>query len=149
MSMGRGFNIKWEMKFLDQTKLHDPEKGVAGNCFATCLAMITGFPIEFVPQFEEMMKGPDYMIEVQSWLRMYGYYIEKLTTGPQGYSIATGPSKRFKDTEHCVIAHDGIICHDPHPSRDGLDEILYFERLGWLPHHPVNIARRKREAAAS
>jgi multidrug efflux pump subunit AcrB len=39
---------------------------------------------------------------------------------PPGYSIAGGPSLRFAGRMHACVALDGIVVHDPHPSREGL-----------------------------
>jgi hypothetical protein len=39
---------------------------------------------------------------------------------PPGYHIACGKSPRLKH-QHAVVALDGKIVHDPHPTRAGLD----------------------------
>src|SRR6185436_13127412 len=39
---------------------------------------------------------------------------------PPGYVIAAGPSQRFPGRLHACVAYDGVIVHDPQPSREGL-----------------------------
>jgi hypothetical protein len=51
---------------------------------------------------------------------------------PPGYHIATGKSPR-SDQVHAVVALDGRIVHDPHPSRAGLDGAI----ASWIIFMPV------------
>lgn len=50
---------------------------------------------------------------------------------PVGYSVASGPGPRTKPDGapiyHSVVALNGAIVHDPHPSRAGLLEIEWFD----------------------
>lgn len=50
---------------------------------------------------------------------------------PLGYTIASGPGPRLKPDGrpiyHSVIALDGEVVHDPHPSGAGLVAVEFFE----------------------
>jgi hypothetical protein len=88
-----------------------------GNCFSACLASILEMPLEEVPSF----LGP-YWDNFLPWLAARGLSasLYRRDYVPPGYSIAGGPSKRFAGRMHACVAYDGIVVHDPHPSRDGL-----------------------------
>lgn len=51
---------------------------------------------------------------------------------PSGYHVACGKSPR-SDQEHAVVALDGKIVHDPHPTRAGLDGGITW----WILFHPA------------
>ncbi len=125
-----------------------------GDCWSTCIAAITGRPRE---QLE------DYHQKYVTWARSYYegaaaadqielhaasvFELSKLglatlsagnSTGlhiPQGLSIASGLGPRGCD--HSCVAYDGQIVHDPHESREGLDEITRYdfvlEVAGFVP----------------
>jgi len=102
------------MRPVDQTTygIHD------GNCFSACLASILEISIEDVPLF----LGP-YWDDFLPWLADRGlsaslYRRDELV--PHGFAIAGGPSQRFAGRMHACVAYNGIVIHDPHPSRDGL-----------------------------
>lgn len=102
------------MRPVDQTTygIHD------GNCFSACLASILEVAIEDVPRF----LGP-YWDDFLPWLADRGLSASLYRRGdraPRGFSIAGGPSRRFAGRMHACVAYDGIVVHDPHPSRDGL-----------------------------
>ncbi len=105
------------MKPIDQTKFRVPE----GNCFSACVASLLHLPIEDVPTF--CAEGDKWFEVFQQWLRPLGLYAFMLKHceewRPDGYYILGGKSPRG-DFFHAVIARDGEIVHDPHPSRTGL-----------------------------
>ena len=121
------------MKPVEQTILHDPDKGVVGNCFAACLASLLEISLEDVPHFVET--SPDaWQKDLNQWLAARGlafvdvwcpnptnfqwYVTEQL--GHVGFYILSGPSPRHKDVDHAVIAKGGEIVFDPHPSKAGI-----------------------------
>jgi hypothetical protein len=89
-----------------------------GNCFSACIASILEVALGDVPYFW----GPR-----QEWFARWlagqglaaALYPRDVHV-PLGYSIAGGPSARFAGRMHACVALDGVIVHDPHPSRDGL-----------------------------
>ena len=103
------------MRHVDQTTYGPYD----GNCFSACLASILEIPIEEVPLFLGT-----YWDDFLPWLKARGLgaslYRKSERRFPLGYSIAGGPSKRFAGKMHACVAYDGMIVHDPHPSRDGL-----------------------------
>jgi hypothetical protein len=90
-----------------------------GNCFSACLASILEISIEVVPLFLG-----SYWDDFLPWLADRGLgascYRKSESCVPLGYSIAGGSSKRFAGRMHACVAYNGMIVHDPHPSRDGL-----------------------------
>lgn len=102
------------MRPVDQTTYgsHD------GNCLSACLASILEVPIDDVPLFLGA-----YWDDFLPWLKDRGLWVSLYKAEdyvPPGYSIAAGPSKRFAGKLHACVAFNGMIVHDPHPSRDGL-----------------------------
>jgi hypothetical protein len=111
-----------------------------GNCFSACLASILEISIEGVPLF----LGP-YWDDFLPWLADRGLSASLYRRDdyvPQGYSIAGGPSKRFAGRMHACVAFNGVVVHDPHPSRDGLPNgiaeyvVIHGPRREILRFHP-------------
>lgn len=105
---------------VDQDRFFDKEKGTRGNCLQACLATLLDFPLKAVPNFAEM---PAYAWQesMYRWLSFYG--LDALQhfacdPAPNGVAMATGPSPR--GVRHSVVFLDGVMAHDPHPSRAGL-----------------------------
>lgn len=100
---------------VDQTKFGFPE----GNCFAACVASLTGVPLEDVPPFCSREGWWEAFCE---WLEQRGWYPIAGEGAPHemivGYVIVSGPANRGLD--HATIWRHGALVHDPHPSRDGL-----------------------------
>jgi hypothetical protein len=101
-----------------------------GNCFATCLASILELSVEEVPNFCDVDLYPgdngEWYWAVDAWLGEH-FGLSILTFGAaeneewlsRGYSILSGRSPRG-EFNHSVVALDGKIVWDPHPSDDGL-----------------------------
>ena len=111
---------------VDQSKLHDPDNGIMGDCWRACVASILDLPLGDVPELESASDPYD---TLSRWACLRGCYLLGFEPGnpPFGYSIAVGPSPRGKNRFHCCIAKDGEIVFDPHPDRTGLKEIHRFE----------------------
>lgn len=122
------------IKLNKQTILSNPENGIIGNCFQTCVANLLGIDINDVPHFYNL-KNP--LIEFYKWLDENGYKsIEFRNINCShwfqseywGYHIISGPSPRGK-TYHAVIGLNGDIFFDVHPDGTGLadgDRIYTF-----------------------
>lgn len=127
---------------VDQTRFGRGE----GNCWAAAIASILERPLEDFAAFHEafclwaafyeegrdgecpweIRVGHRVALAEMGWSISYqDNFLEPMI--PRGYAIASGPGPRGCD--HATVALDGVIVHDPHPSRDGLLEISYFE---WL-----------------
>jgi len=125
---------------VDMTILnHNPEKGIIGDCFRCCIASLLDLPAEDVPHFCDYDwedKSPRWFVNLNRWLAPRGVsYIELpvaddgpdsvvkwlSSAAPFGFDvhhILGGTSPRGFD--HAVVARNGVISHDPHPSRAGL-----------------------------
>jgi hypothetical protein len=126
---------------VDQDRFGDGE----GNCWAACMASILERPLSDLHAFHEaylvhtvaLTKSLNVAPEIRTahhvqLARATGHAVIWLHLSldplvPRGYAIASGPGHRGCD--HAVVALDGVVVHDPHPSRDGLESISYFEIL--------------------
>jgi hypothetical protein len=125
---------------------HDTD-GTPGDCYRTCLAMLTGADYEDAPHavlflswfnvarefVRQQVPGGD--------LQCFGWdgSVDLYGDGSHRPVIATGPSPRG-DFRHCVIADSttGELVHDPHPSRAGLLRIETADAIVPLGH-PDNL----------
>ncbi len=115
---------------VNQSKLYAADGTHNGNCFAACLASVLEVPLWMVPPFDEMFArtGEDYMFRVDEWLKRFfrlrkvrtsGHHIDEL---PEFY-IANGNSSR--GVQHSVVYSGGALAHDPHPSKEGIKNVLW------------------------
>lgn len=109
------------------------EDGVAaGDCVRACVASILEYDLEDVPhfvQYREHPEGTDPNLWLWALIGFCAYQdwrVEHCDIPPKGWSIAGGKSPRGH--QHAVVAYDGEIVWDPHPSRSGLTDI----EAGWL-----------------
>ncbi len=118
------------MKPVDQTLFGDKE----GNCYAACLASILELPIEDVPNF--CAESKNWLERAEEWLRVR-HSLTMLGFRPRGegalYCIPTMwhliSGKAERGLDHAVVAFQGKVQHDPHPSRVGLAELNEYEFL--------------------
>jgi hypothetical protein len=112
-----------EMRPQKQTILHSEKEN--GNCLQACIASLLDMPIDDVPHFADH-RGSDWFDKMNEWLIKQGYWVLVISGWdneftPHGYCIANGISPR--GVMHSVIAKDGKVYFDPHPSDDGISEI--------------------------
>jgi hypothetical protein len=107
------------MKPVDQTR-YDTK----GNCVSACIASILELPVEVVPLFI----SDGWWSRLLRWLGTRDLSATKIEAdrAAPGYTIAFGPSMRLVGLGHACVARNGIIVHDPHPSRDGLPSVDYY-----------------------
>ena len=126
------------------TVFHDPPR-TAGNCYSAALASILNAPIESFDQFHRLYtiwglkheageivtyeERTAHIHEIQKRHGVIPVHVQfgDLSIVPRGLSIANGPAERGVD--HSCVAIDGVIVHDPHPSRAGLISIEDYEVL--------------------
>jgi hypothetical protein len=102
-----------------------------GNCWASCIAAITGIPLEQVPNF---CLNESWLTDTIDWLKARNFgvcYVDSKVDGqdmPEEtrlYAnvpfIATGRSPRG-DWYHCCVYGPGTLLHDPHPNGGGIME---------------------------
>lgn len=121
------------MKPVDQTKLHDPENGINGNCMAASFASILEIPLSTIPEFEDMSKE-EWFPALTEWLESMGFTLVQwqAETWLPGYCLVMGMSDR--GFYHQVVYKGGVLAYDPHPSRSGIEEVEEVWAL--LPFDP-------------
>lgn len=128
---------------------------VNGNCYAAAIASMLDLPITEVPNVEVLFKMDScYWDDVMNkWLEFKGYrmdYVPNFIVYHIGqvdeqnwgipenteelkqslkdeYYFVVGKSSR--GVNHICIYKAGQMIHDPHPTRDGLISIEYFQQL--------------------
>ncbi len=121
------------MKLIKQTKEYDPVKGVNANCLRACIASILEIDLDSMPPFEDL--DQEWMFRLRRWMKVFNSkaVIKKEPSNPpRGFSIAAGPTNRSLVT-HYVVAFNGHVIHDPHPSNDGLTRIDSYWSIALLP----------------
>lgn len=123
------------MNPIDMTVMHDPDNGKIGDCFRCCVASILELPANEVPHFMDYpWDGPDpgqWFGTLNRWLGQFDLaYVEHETNetykwdwaaykanGFECYHVLSGRSPRAL---HSTVGLNGVMVHDPHPSRAGL-----------------------------
>lgn len=107
---------------------HDPEQGIFGDCYRSCIAIILGRKITSVPHFcNADAVGDEWLLNSKSWLANLGLSLACFTvcnvrspneamkvicSGAQGIPmIMTGRGPQ--GINHCVVVMDGQIICDP------------------------------------
>lgn len=129
------------------------ETVVYGNCFAASIASLIELPITEVPNFEVFfgLESFSWYAMAHAWLMEKGFCLRDnfqfkvFHDGRYGvedgvrqqfieycsgkYYMVTGTSPR--GIKHCCIYCNGKMVHDPHPTREGIDEttITDFEEI--------------------
>ena len=124
---------------VDQTEFSSRgiEPATYGNCLSACLASITGVQIETIPNFATLYAETghweeafgEFLLKHGYQMREYFYFPQngtwedllKQSSGIDGYFICGGSSPRETAGGHAVVYKDGVMVHDPHPSRAGLN----------------------------
>lgn len=123
------------MKPVDQTILHEPDKGRYGNCMQAMVASILEIPIDEVQHFlhDGTQDGVEFNRRVNDFLRPFNLcYLQfpKCQDSLDAFGIrglvheVSGPSRR--GVEHACVAVDGTLVHDPHPSKAGLVSVDHY-----------------------
>lgn len=128
------------MKPVDQTKLHDPKNGINGNCIAASFASILELPLSEVPMFEDISKN-DWFGALTKWLESLGFALVhwQSETWLPGYCLVSGISER--NVDHMVVFKDGVLAHDPHPSKTGIKKVDEIWAL--IPFDPARYNIKK------
>lgn len=114
----------------NQLVLHDPENNQYGDCQRACIASLLDIAPVQIPHFHESGDPLKFRKSLNGYLATMG--LIHITTEPfnfrQGqfrgmancYHMIYGQTVR--GTRHAVVALNGEIIHDPHPSKAGLIE---------------------------
>lgn len=114
---------------------------VPDGCWVACIAGLTDIPHEalaaLVPKdIEYGYKNSDYHNAVNALMRSSGWRLAYIGPDvPRGFAIGSGPAPRGH--HHSVIVRDGVLWHDPHPSRAGLAVIEDYEVVIALSDSPA------------
>lgn len=130
----------------------DPKR--KGNCVAACIATLLGVDLEEVPHFIEFgiaygdsedgksSEGRHWWAMMLGFLAGRGLWVTELESvrhADRGEALlVAGPSPR--GVMHQVLYRDGRLWHDPHPSRDGVlevIEVLAVRPLSFFDHNPT------------
>jgi hypothetical protein len=122
------------MKFIKQTFKHDPANGVYGDCYPTCLSIVTGIDREYVPHWHEAMNGSEADERFAEWMDDVGLFMirhwyrgdmtpdEVLVyigaASPRLPYILSGFSAN--GFNHAVVAHGAKIVWDPSQNDSGI-----------------------------
>jgi len=111
------------MKPVDQTRFGKPD----GNCFIAAMASILEVNLADIPDvYCDEDRWPDCAERLLEWLDKHDLdfmYLDikdfpKDFYWPKGYHLMGGPGPRGPG--HMVVGLDGVMVHDPHPSREGI-----------------------------
>lgn len=127
------------MKPVDQKKLHNPDKGINGDCWRAATASVLELSIEEVPDFGELPNREAWH-EYIKFLGKHGYglysvYVEAgkehpvMLEGECEYYFMIGLSPRGFSADHQCVGYKGKLVHDPHPDKTGLKSLSRVEIL--------------------
>lgn len=114
---------------ISQEFLHAPDLGTFGDCQRACIASLLDLPIAEVPHFlhDGTKDHVEFNQRINRFLSPLGLmHLEthafdfKDDWKPDCYHMIYGPASR--GFRHAVVAFNGEVIHDPHPSRAGLLE---------------------------
>jgi hypothetical protein len=114
---------------VDQTVFTDKEKGTTGNCWQAWLASMLEMPLEEIPHFiaDGCNDKLEWFSRIQPFLRKLNLAFLEIDLGDMQdifqvkglHHELSGLSPR--GIQHAVLAVDGVMVHDPHPSRGGVE----------------------------
>lgn len=120
---------------IDQTILAtDPER--QGNCLSACVATYLRRPLEEVPHFAEYVPDRkdawwDMLIGYMAGHGLWAYELES-PEGAEPDEIVFVMGMSARGVCHQVLYRNGVLWHDPHPSKAGIVDVR--EVIKW---HPV------------
>ena len=105
------------MKPIKQKNIHNPEKGIQGDCLRACICSLLEISDEGVPNFVE---DKQYPVQLVNFLKEKGFRLRWVEEEPKDieYYMAFGTGPR--GFRHAVIYSKGKLVHDPHPEGGGL-----------------------------
>lgn len=137
------------MRAQHQKFKHDPDNDIFGDCHRTAIAMLLDMDRDLVPHFGFRARGDiEFHDRVDDWLESIGMtqisvcctgnlsqdsvldHVDAMN-GPGLVFLLGGKSPRG-DFNHTVVAGDGRMLLDPHPSGDGLAGPCVPSDLWWI-----------------
>lgn len=120
----------------DMLVMHDKNLGTKGDCLRACIATLLQEDPNTIPHFVASTDIPNWIFGLNQFLaRRNLFYVQVPHTrffwhssAGDVYHLLVG--KTVRDTTHAVVALNGKVIHDPHPSRSGFkDPGEYNENL--------------------
>ena len=114
----------------------DPKR--KGNCVAAAVATVLGVPLTEVPHFIEFgiaygdsddmhaaSQGNHWWAMLLGYLAGKGYWVTELgkVTDAERGELVLVAGMAARGVMHQVVYRDGVLWHDPHPSREGLTDV--------------------------
>lgn len=119
----------------------------AGDCLMACAASILELSLDELPTLpdENDRDAPHWFTIFAQAMQDRGFRVVEAANepalAPHGYAIAIGPAPRYNSAEnHAVVALDGHVVHDPHPTREGVEAIVYWFLLVPLARTPSRLS---------
>lgn len=112
----------------DPIRIDQDAFGVQGNCQSACLAMLLGLPLAEVPNFTLEADDAARSAAMHNWLLARGLGLVRVSPSRHaqvGFYIGGGMSPR--GIPHAVIYKDGLLWHDPHPERGGIEKLTEID----------------------
>jgi hypothetical protein len=112
--------------FYDQLVMHDPANGKQGDCLRACVATLLQIPPENIPHFGSDPENPNWLYSLNLFLEKRGLWFVEVPNVRMFWHSSASPvfhmliGKTVRGTRHSVVAKNGEMIHDPHPSRAGL-----------------------------
>jgi len=125
------------------------EMVVRGNCYAAAIASMLELPLSEVPNVEVLfhIEGGFWSQVMHAFLNSVGYELycnddyrvfhdpeyrkeereQLIESLKDNYYMVSGMSPR--GVNHIVIYQNGRMVHDPHPTREGILDMQYFEEI--------------------
>jgi hypothetical protein len=106
--------------------LHDKNLGTRGDCMRACIATLLQEDPTTLPHFVNDPNEPNWLNGLNKFLATRGLFYVQVPNvrmfwpcaAGDVYHLLIGTTKR--ETKHAVVAMNGKMIHDPHPSREGL-----------------------------
>ena len=111
---------------IKQKNIHNPEKGIIGDCLRACICSLLEINDNDVYNFAE---DENYPMKLIKFLKDRGCRMRYSKIEPKDivkYYMAWGVSPR--GLNHSVIYSDGKLVHDPHPYGGGVESDMF----AWL-----------------
>jgi hypothetical protein len=115
-----------------------------GDCLMAAAASILEIPLASLPAITRENESQWWNIFVDA-MHQRGFKIIEAANSPalapHGYAIAVGLAPRNQGVEnHAVVALDGQVVHDPHPTHTGVERIDYWLIFVPLARRPAQVS---------
>lgn len=112
--------------FYDMLVMHDKNLGTQGDCMRASLATLLQEDPATIPHFMSDPAEPNWIYGVNKFLAVRGLFYAQMPNVRLFWHSSAGDvwhlliGKSVRGSNHAVVAKNGKMVHDPHPSRAGL-----------------------------